>query len=51
VETRLRAIVQRQREAINDQAETIRILMEEIESLARMVRKYRAYPEDFEEPS
>jgi hypothetical protein len=43
VETRLRDIIRRQREAINDQAETIRILKEETESLARMVR---TYPED-----
>jgi len=46
VEMRLRDIIRRQRETINDQAETIRILTEETESLARMVRKYRAYPED-----
>jgi hypothetical protein len=46
VEMRLGDIIRHQRETINDQAETIRILKEEIESLARMVRKYRAYPED-----
>ncbi len=46
VETRLWDIIRRQRETINAQAETIRILTEETESLARMVRKYRAYPED-----
>jgi len=53
VETRLRDIIRRQREAIHDQAETIRILEEETDSLARMVRRYRVYPEDdlyFEEP-
>jgi len=54
VETRLRDIIRRQREVIHDQAETISILKEETESLARMVRRYRAYPEDelyFEVPN
>lgn len=54
METRLRDIIRRQREVIHDQAETISILKEETESLARMVRPYRAYPEDelyFEEPN
>jgi hypothetical protein len=46
VETRLRDIIRRQRETINAQAETIRILTEETESLARMVRQFRPYPED-----
>jgi hypothetical protein len=46
VETRLRDIIRRQRETIHNQAETIRILKEETESLARMVRTFRAYPED-----
>lgn len=46
VETRLRDIIRHQRETIHGQAETIRILKEETESLARMVRTYRAYPED-----
>jgi hypothetical protein len=46
VEMRLRDMIRHQRETINDQAETIRILTEETESLARMVRKYRPYPED-----
>jgi len=53
VETRLRDIIRRQRETISDQAETIRILKEDTESLGRMVRRYRAYPEDalpLEEP-
>ena len=54
VETRLRDIIRRQRETINDQAEMIRILKEETDSLARMVRTHRAYPEDelpLEEPN
>lgn len=54
VEMRLRDIIERQREMIHDQAETIRILTEETESLARMVRRFRPYPEDelpFEEHS
>jgi hypothetical protein len=54
VETRLRDIIRRQREAIHDQAETIRILHEDTESLGRMVRRFRPYPEDelpLEEPS
>lgn len=54
VETRLRDIIRRQREAIHDQAETIRILQEDTESLGRMVRRFRPYPEDelpLEEPS
>lgn len=54
VEARLRDITRRQRETISDQAETIRILKEETESLARMVRQFRPYPEDelpLEEPS
>lgn len=54
VEMRLRDIIERQREMIHDQAETIRILTEETESLARMVRQFRPYPEDelpFEEHS
>lgn len=46
VEARLRDIILRQRETISDQAETIRILTEETESLARMVRRFRPYPED-----
>jgi hypothetical protein len=46
VETRLRDIIRRQRGAIHEQAEMIRILKEETESLARMVRTFRAYPED-----
>ena len=54
VEMRLRDLIERQREMIHDQAETIRILTEETESLARMVRQFRPYPEDelpFEEHS
>lgn len=51
VETALRVIIDDQRATIADQADEIRILKEEIASLERMVRKYRAYPEDFEEPS
>lgn len=54
VETRLRDIIRRQREAIHDQAETIRILQEDTESLGRMVRRFRPHPEDelpLEEPS
>ena len=51
METRLRGIIRRQSEKIRDQEEEIRILKEEIAALAGMVRKYRAYPEDFEEPS
>jgi hypothetical protein len=54
VEMRLRDMIRQQRETINDQAETIRILTEETESLARMVRQFRPYPEDelpLEEPS
>ena len=43
---RLRDMIRQQRETINDQAETIRILTEETESLARMVRQFRPYPED-----
>lgn len=46
VAARLRDIIRRQRETISDQAETIRILKEETESLARMVRQSRPYPED-----
>jgi len=46
VEMRLRDMIRQQRETINDQAETIRILTEETESLARMVRQFRPYPED-----
>lgn len=45
METRLRDIIQRQRQrqSINDQAETVRILSEETVSLAQVVR---TYPED-----
>jgi len=46
VEMRLRDMIRHQRQTINDQAETIRILTEETESLARMVRQFRPYPED-----
>jgi len=46
VEVHLRGTVQRQQATIMDQDEQIRILQEEVASLERMVRKYRAYPED-----
>jgi hypothetical protein len=52
-EVHLRGTVQRQQATIRDQDEQIRILQEEVASLERMVRRYRAYPEDelyFEEP-
>ena len=45
-EVHLRSTVQRQQATIRDQDEQIRILQEEVASLERMVRKYRAYPED-----
>ena len=52
-ETHLREIILRQRETIREHEEEIRILKEETVLLARMVRKYRGYPEDeqdFEDP-
>lgn len=49
LEAQLRDIIQHQRETITEQTAEISVLKEEIESLGRMVRKYRAYPEDFEE--
>ena len=51
IEVELRGIIADQQMTIHDQTETIRILRAEVESLSHMVRKYRAYPEDFEEPS
>lgn len=46
MEMRLRDIIQRQRATIHDLADEIRQRDEEIESLARMVYEYRAYPGD-----
>lgn len=48
-EAQLRDIIQQQRKEITDQAEEISILKEEMKALGRMVRKFRGYPEDFEE--
>lgn len=49
IEMRLRAIIQRQRATIREQAHEIRVLQAEAESLGQMVRKYRGYPEDLDE--
>lgn len=50
-EVNFRDILERQQATITDQQHEIRILMEEIRSLERMVREYRGYPGDFEELS
>lgn len=50
VEADLRAIIEAQQATITDQEGEIAIHEEEIKSLARMVRKYRGYPEDLEKP-